>query len=258
MKVSNTMIQHALIRLPGPDAADGLTEQNGPPVSLEALRKQHAAYCRLLESLGITLIRLDPLPGFPDAYFVEDTAVVTPEIAVVTRPGASQRQGEEKSVARKLTDFRPLKAIAAPGTLDGGDVLIVGREVFVGLSGRTNRAGADQLDRILAPFGYHATPVEIPDGLHLKSSIASLGDRRLLMNAAWSTLSAFSGYAKLLVDPGEAYACNTLAINDHLIMPAGFPQTRALLESLGQPIHEIDATPFRRMDGGLTCLSLRF
>jgi len=252
------MIHHALIRPPGQDAADGLTEQDGPPVSLEALRKQHAVYCRLLESLGITLIQLDPLPGFPDAYFVEDTAVVTPEIAVVTRPGASQRRGEEKSVARRMADFRPLKAITPPGTLDGGDVLIVGREVFVGLSGRTNREGADQLGRILAPFGYRCTPVQIPNGLHLKSSIASIGDRRLLMNASWSKLSPFNGYAKLLVDPAEAYACNTLAINGHLIMPAGYPHTRDLLESAGRPIHEIDAAPFRRMDGGLTCLSLRF
>jgi dimethylargininase len=254
----NNLIRHALVRPPGPDAADGLTEQSGPPVRLENLREQHTAYCRLLQTLGVTLIRLDPLPGFPDAYFVEDTAVVTSEIAVVTRPGAPQRRGEEKSVAHRLADYRPLKVITPPGTLDGGDVLIVGQDVFVGLSGRTNREGAHQLAQILAPWCYRCIPVAIPGGLHLKSSMAAIGDRQLLLKANWSQLTEFDDYAKLLVDPAEAYACNTLAVNGHLIMPAGFPQTRDLLESTGQPIHELDTASFRRMDGGLTCLSLRF
>ena len=254
----NTLIRYALVRAPGPDAADGLTKQSGPPVSLESLRDQHAAYCHLLQTLGIALIRLAPLPGFPDAYFVEDTAVVTSEIAVVTRPGAPQRRGEEKTVAHRLADYRPLKVITPPGTLDGGDVLIVGRDVFVGLSGRTNREGTDQLARILAPWDYRCIAVEVPDGLHLKSSIAAIGDRQLLVKATWSQLSEFKDYAKLLVDPAEAYACNTLAVNGHLIMPAGYPRTRALLESTGQPIYELGTSAFRRMDGGLTCLSLRF
>ncbi len=254
----NTLIRYALVRSPGPDAADGLTEQSGPPIRLENLQDKHAAYCQLLQTIGISLIRLDPLPGFPDAYFVEDTAVVTSEIAVVTRPGAPQRRGEEKSVAHRLADYRPLKVITPPGTLDGGDVLIIGQDVFVGLSGRTNREGADQLAQILAPWDYHCITVEVPDALHLKSSLTSIGGRQLLMKATWSQLTEFKDYAKLLVDPAEAYACNTLAVNGHLIMPAGYPRTRALLESTGQPIHELDTAPFRRMDGGLTCLSLRF
>ena len=252
------MIHNALVRPPGPDAANGLTEQGGPPARLTELREQHAAYCGLLQTLGIALIRLDPLPGFPDAYFVEDTAVITPEIAVITRPGAPQRRGEAETVARRLADFRPLKAIGAPGTLDGGDVLIVGQDVFVGLSGRTNRQGADQLQRILSPFGYRCRPVAVPDGLHLKSSVASLGNRQLLLKASWSQHSAFGDYDKLLVPPREAYACNTLAINGHLIMPAGYPTTRALLEPIGYPLHELETSALRRMDGGLTCLSLRF
>jgi dimethylargininase len=254
----NTMIRYALVRPPGPDAADGLTEQNGPPVRMKDLRQQHAAYCNLLQKIGIELIQLDPLPGFPDAYFVEDTAVVTPEIAVITRPGAPQRRGEEKSVARRLADYRPLKGIEPPGTLDGGDVLIVEQDVFVGLSRRTNCHGADQLGQLLAPFGYRCIPVEVPDGLHLKSSVASLDQCQLLLKDSWSQLSVFDDYAKLLVDSSEDYACNTLAINGHLIMPMGYPRTRALLESVGKPIHELDTHPFRRMDGGLTCLSLRF
>ena len=254
----NTTIRYAIVRPPGPDALQGLTEQTGPPACLADLEAQHAVYCRLLQSLGVTLIHLDPLPGFPDAYFVEDTAVVTPEVAVVTRPGALQRRGEEQSVSRILGDYRPLKTITSPGTLDGGDVMIVGQNVFIGLSARTNRAGATQLARILTPFGYSCTPVDVPDGLHLKSSVAPVSRRYLLIKAAWSRLPAFDGYTKLVVDPVEAHACNTLAINGHLITPSGYPKTRRLVEALGQPVHELDTRPFRRMDGGLTCLSLRF
>lgn len=254
----NTTTRYAIVRPPGPDALRGLTQQTGPPTRLADLGTQHGAYCRLLEALGIALIRLDPLPGFPDAYFVEDTAVVTPEVAVVTRPGAPERQGEEQSVARILGDYRPLKTIVPPGTLDGGDVMVVGQDVFIGLSGRTNRNGAEQLARILTPFGYACIPVGVPDGLHLKSGVAPVSRHHLLIKSTWSRLPAFDGYSKLIVDPLEAHACNTLAINGHLIMPAGYPETRRLLEDLGRPVHEVDTRPFRRMDGGLTCLSLRF
>lgn len=253
-----TQVRHAIVRDPGPEAADGLTSQSGPPLHLEGLRRQHAAYCRLMANLGVKLIHLDPLPGFPDAYFVEDTAVVTPELAVVARPGAYQRQGEEHSVARALAEHRALKAIQPPGTLDGGDVLIVGRRVFVGLSARTNPSGADQLARWLAPFGYQCTPVPVDDGLHLKSSVNGIDETCLLMAAGWAERPEFAGYRKLAVAPEEVQACNTLAVNGHLIMPEGFPATRALLETLGRPLLTLDTSQVRRMDGGLTCLSIRF
>jgi dimethylargininase len=252
------MIRHAIVRTPGPDAVEGLTTQSGPPVRLEDLLEQHAAYCRLLETLGIHLIRMDPLPGFPDAYFVEDTAVVTPEIAVITRPGAPERRGEEQTVARILGRYRTVKAIQPPGTLDGGDVMIAGRQVFIGLSGRTDAQGADQLVRLLTPWGYRCTRVPVNDGLHLKSSVAPLDDGRLLILSSWAPRPEFDGCPKLLVQPAEAHACNTLAVNNHLITPAGYPGTRAQLEALDHPIHTLDTHAFRRMDGGLSCLSLRF
>ena len=144
--------QMAIVRVPGPDAADGLTTQEGAPPDLAVLQRQHDAYCKQLTSLGVKLIRLEPLAGFPDAYFVEDTAVVTPEVAVVTRPGAHQRQGETDSIAEILKEYRPLKRIHPPGTLEGGDVMMIGRRVFIGISGRTNQEGADQLIRILTPY----------------------------------------------------------------------------------------------------------
>jgi dimethylargininase len=252
------MMRYALVRPPGPDAVQGLTVQTGPPTCLTDLAQQHAAYCRLLRTLGVELIRLDPLPGFPDAYFVEDTAVVTPEIAVITRPGAPERQGEVQTVARVLSKYRELKVIDPPGTLDGGDVMIVNQQIFIGLSGRTNRHGANQLARILTPFGYRCTAVDVRAGLHLKSNVAPVNDRQLLILASWGQMPAFDGYDKLLVDPSEAHACNTLALNGHLIIPAGYPRTLALLETCGQPILTLDTRPFHRMDGGLTCLSLRF
>ena len=252
------IIQHAIVRDPGPDAAEGLTVQSGPTLCLEQLHHQHAAYCDALAALGVKLIRLDPAPGFPDAYFVEDTAVVTPEIAIIARSGALQRRGEEQSVARVLGRYRNLTEISAPGTLDGGDVLIVGRQVFIGLSRRTNPQGAAQLARVLARYDYRCTRVTVDDGLHLKSSVTRIGDRQLLLIAPWAARPEFEDYDKILVDPLEAHACNTLWINNHLIIPQGYPRTHALLTAAGKSIIELPTRQIHRMDGGLTCLSIRF
>ena len=252
------MIRHAIVRNPGPDAAEGLTTQAGATPHLVQLQQQHAAYCRALAALDVELIRLDPAPGYPDAYFVEDTAVVTPEVAVIARPGAQQRRGEEQAVARMLQNYRTLKAIQSPGTLDGGDVMIVKRHVFIGRSGRTNQHGADQLTRILTLYDYHCTQVAVPDGLHLKSSVNSLGDQQLLLIASWADRPEFKDYDKILVDPSEAHACNTLWLNGHLIMPEGYPLTRARLEATGKPLLTLATRQIHRMDGGLTCLSIRF
>lgn len=252
------MIRYALVRQPGPEAAHGLTSQSGPPLQYGELRRQHSAYCRLLERLGIEVIALPPLPGFPDAYFVEDTAVVTPETAVIARPGARRRRGEVQSVAAALADHRPLETIQPPGTLDGGDVLIVADQVFVGLSQRTNQDGATQLAGFLEPHGYRVTTVAVRDGLHLKSSVNGMGNGGLLILAAWAERPEFAAYPKVSVPPEEAHACNTLAINGHLIMPAGYPRTQTLLETAGRPLLTLDTRQVRRMDGGLTCLSIRF
>jgi dimethylargininase len=252
------MIQHAIVRDPGPDAATGLTTQSGAPLCLEQLQHQHAAYCDTLVALGVELIRLDPKPGFPDAYFVEDTAVVTPEIAVIARSGALERRGEEQSMARVLSRYRNLTEIHAPGTLDGGDVMIVGRQVFIGLSRRTNPQGAAQLARVLAHYDYQCTRVTVDDGLHLKSSVTHIGDRLLLLVAPWAVRPEFEDFDKILVDPMEAHACNTLWINHHLMIPQGYPQTRALLKATGKSLVELPTRQIRQMDGGLTCLSIRF
>jgi len=252
------MIQHAIVRDPGPDAATGLTTQSGAPLCFKQLQHQHAAYCDALAAMGVELIRLDPAPGFPDAYFVEDTAVVTSEIAVIARSGAMERRGEERSVAQVLSRYRSLAEISAPGTLDGGDVLIVGRQVFIGLSRRTNPQGAAQLARVLGHYDYQCILVTVDDGLHLKSSVTRIGDRQLLLVASWAARPEFDSYDKIMVDPSEVHACNTLWINDHLIIPQGYPRTRALLKATGKSIVELPTRQIHRMDGGLTCLSIRF
>jgi dimethylargininase len=195
---------------------------------------------------------------FPDGHFVEDPAVVVPEVAVVARPGADARRGEAEAIAPALSRFKPLVEIKAPGTLDGGDVLVVGKRVFIGLSERTNEHGAAQLARLLAPHGYTSALVPVGAGLHLKSSVNYVGKNTLLLSEGFAERPEFAGFERLVVDPHEEYACNTLWINDRLLVPDGYPGTRALLAPLGLEIIALETSEVRKMDGGLTCMSLRF
>jgi dimethylargininase len=238
--------------------AAGITTADLGAPEPAAARKQFAAYVKALTGCGLALTVLGPLDGHPDAHFVEDTAVVLPERAVITNPGAPSRQGEVNTIAAALAPFRETVAIRPPGTLDGGDVLMVGGHFFIGLSDRTNPDGAAQLRDILAGHGYTATLVPVADGLHFKSSVNLVADGTLLTTRAFADHPAFGGYRRIVLPAGEAYAANTLLVNDRLIMPAGFPETRRLLQALNKPIIELDTSEFRKMDGGLTCLSLRF
>jgi dimethylargininase len=252
------MFSQAIVRTPGPDFALGLTTSNLGPPDYGLILGQHAAYVRLLRSFGLTILSLDPEPGFPDAYFVEDTAVVTPRLAVITNPGAPSRRGEEKTIEPVLARFRKTVRIVPPGTIDGGDVLMAGNHFFIGRSSRTNAEGARQLGVLLEGSGHTWTAVEVQGGLHLKSSVNFLGGHGLIATAGLAGHPAFQAYEKIVLDPGEDYAANTLRVNDHLLMPAGFPGVRRKLSALGLPIHELDVSEVRKMNGGLTCLSLRF
>jgi len=252
------MFTHAILRKPGPDFAQGLTTSDLGRPDFEAMLAQHGAYLAVLQELGLATEVLDALPGHPDAYFVEDVAVVTPDVAVITRPGAPARRGEEESMVPVLARHRPVVRIEAPGTLDGGDVLMVGRHFFIGVSQRTNPEGARALGAILERHGCTWTPVPVAAGLHLKSSVNWVGGDTLLLSPAFRDRSEFSGYHKLVVDPAEEYAGNTLWLNGHLIVPTGFPRTLDLLQGLGLPVHPIDTSEARKMDGGLTCMSIRF
>jgi dimethylargininase len=249
---------HALCRRPGSDFADGLTTSDLGRPEYARMLAQHEAYVGALRGLGLMVEVLDPLPGFPDAYFVEDAALMFPELCVVTRPGALARRGEEEALAPITAKHRPQVRLEAPGTLDGGDVLVVGKQVLVGLSERTNAEGIAQLAAHLAPHGYAVTPVPVAAGLHFKSSVNAVGANTLLVSPGFTQRPELAGFELLVVPQEEEYATNTLLINGTLLLPAGFPATRALLEPLGLPILELDTSEARKMDGGLTCLSLRF
>ncbi len=251
-------VTHAITRRPGEEMAAGITTSTlGPPDSARTMQ-QFEAYVDTLRKCGVAVTVLDPLVGYPDAHFVEDTAVVTPDVAVITNPGAVSRRGEVDSIAAALTPFRQIVRIEPPGTVDGGDVLMMGNHLLIGISDRTNEEGARQLGNAVADFSYTSKPIPVAAGLHFKSSVNAVGANTLLTTPIFADHPALGGYRRIILSPEEAYAGNTLLVNGHLIMPAGFPDTRRKLQTLGKPIIELDTSEFRKMDGGLTCLSLRF
>ena len=253
------MFLQAIARKPAKNFAQGLTTTvSAKPPQYELLLAQHKTYIETLKSCGLEVTLLDPLPDYPDAYFVEDTAVVTPDVAVITNPGAEARKGEAESMVPVLAEFRKIEHIRAPGTVDGGDVLQVDNHFFIGLSERTNKEGAGQLGRILENYGNTWATVEVGAGLHFKSSVNYVGKNTLLVTADFTDHKQLSGYDKIVVAKAEAYAANTLLVNGHLLTPAGFPGTRQKLEVLGFEIIELETSEVRKMDGGLTCMSIRF
>lgn len=251
-------ITRAIARLPASNAAQGLTTAALGAPDMALMLAQHGEYVRMLEALGIEVTVLEPDERYPDSCFVEDTAVVTSAVAVVTRPGAPSRRGEEAAIEPLLAKHRAIARIEAPGTVDGGDVLVLGERALIGLSARTNADGAEQLAGILGDHGMRCTTLEVGGGLHLKSSINALGEYRLLVTPEFSEHPELGTFERVVVPCVETYAGNSLWVNDHAIVPAGFPATRALIERLGTTTIEADVSEFRKMDGGLTCLSIRF
>jgi dimethylargininase len=252
------MFTHAITRLPGENFAEGLTTANLGHPAYPLILKQHHAYRQALLNLGLDVIALPAEPAYPDAYFVEDPAIITPKIAVITRPGAPSRRGEETTLEPILKYYRPLYTIQPPGTVDGGDVLEVRNHFFIGLSERTNEEGTAQLASFLAGAGHTSETVPVEAGLHLKSGVNYLGKDTLLITSALAEYPAFSNYEKIILDTGEEYAANTLWINDTMLLPKGFPKTHNRLSRLGMTIIVLDVSEVQKMDGGLTCMSLRF
>ena len=252
------MFTHAITRLPGENFADGITTSTLGRPSYPLILQQHQAYLQVLQDLNLEVILLPTEPGFPDAYFVEDPAIVTPSLAVITRPGAPSRQGEELTLEPVLQQFLPTASINPPGTLEGGDVLFIEDTVVIGLSDRTNKNGATQLSALLDAVGYICVTIPVSTGLHLKSSVNYVGRNTLVITESLIGHPIFTEYEKILIDPDEEYAANTLLVNDTIVMPKGFPKTHARLSNLGMPIIELDVSEVQKMDGGLTCMSLRF
>jgi dimethylargininase len=219
---------------------------------------QHRDYQRALEILGCRLLTLPAEPGLPDSVFVEDVAIVLDEVAVLTRPGALSRRAEVASVAEVLRGYRPVLAIAAPGTLDGGDVLRVGRTLYVGESARSNAQGIAQLRELLADHGYAVQGVPTRGCLHLKSAVTQLGDGTLLLQPEWVDRDRFADFQVIEVDPAEPHAANVLRIGDALVMPASFPRTRQRLLDAGFHVMAVDVSELQKAEGAVTCCSLVF
>ena len=256
------MLKHAIVRPPAANFAEGLTSVDlGKPIFGKAL-KQHAAYSDALRQCGLELTRLEADAGFPDSTFVEDTAILTPRTAILARPGAHSRVGEVIGIERALRRvYSRFLSITTPGTVDGGDVCEADGHFFIGLSARTNEQGAHQLTDFLEEEGFTSAIVDIRsiNGiLHLKSGISYLGDNRVVLIDALVGHPAFSGYEIVLVEPVENYAANFLRINDRVIVSAGHPQFEANVRKFGYPVIALDMSEFQKMDGALTCLSLRF
>jgi len=250
------MYTQAIVRRPGRNFAEGITTSTLGKPDFEKAIEQHSAYCDALKGCGLELIVLEADERYPDGCFVEDTAIVTGEVAVITRPGAASRMGEEAEISEILSEFRKIEAIKLPGTLDGGDVLRVENHFFIGISGRTNRDGARQLSAILSKYGYTASETEVGQGLHLKSGIAYLGKGNFISLVGFSKITGSSGI--IISDQEESYSANCLRVNDYLLIPRGFPKSKKKIVELGYNIIELDMSEFRKMDGGLTCLSLLF
>ncbi|HUG52106.1 MAG TPA: arginine deiminase-related protein [Vicinamibacteria bacterium] len=235
-----------------------LTFQPRVPIDYARAAEQHQAYLTLLRSLGLTVQRLAADPELPDCCFVEDAAVVLDEVAVVTRMGAASRRGESAAVAAALAPHRPLRFMAAPACLDGGDVLRVGRRLFVGLSSRTNAAGLATLREVAAPLGYEVLPVAVTGSLHLKSAMTALGDGAVLANPRWCDLGPVAGIEVVPVAEEEPHAANVLTIGTTLVAAAGFPRTVQRLRGRGWNVQEIEVSEFLKAEAGVTCKAIVF
>jgi dimethylargininase len=228
------------------------------PMDMEGARAQHHAYESLLAKLGARVISLPEEPDLPDSMFVEDPAVVLDEVAVICPLGTETRRREAPTIEAALAKFRKLAHVKLPGTLEGGDVLCVAKQVFVGITARSNPEGVRQFSVILDHYGYELTAVRVTGCLHLKSAVTTLGPNTLLANRAWFDWRRMQGVEWVDVHPGEPHAGNALAIGDNVIFPASFPKTRAILEARGFKLLPLDISELQKAESGLTCSSLLF
>jgi dimethylargininase len=235
-----------------------LTHLARQPIDFPRAAAEHAEHERRLTELGVTVRRLPAAPALPDAVFVEDTAVVVDELAIITRPGAESRRPETATVTGPLAEYRRTITIEPPATLDGGDVLVVDREVYVGRSTRTNDAGIDQLRRALEPMGFTVTAIPVTGCLHLKSAVTRVAAGTLLINPDWIAPGAFAAYTQVSVDPAEPGAANALAVRGAVLLPAHYARTRARLAAAGFAVIPMPMTELAKAEAGITCCSIIF
>jgi dimethylargininase len=235
-----------------------LTYREREPIDAGLAARQHRAYCEALRACGARVVTLPPLDELPDSVFVEDTAIVLDEVAVLTRPGVESRRAEVGSIWPEVARLRPVVEVAAPATLEGGDVMRVGRTLYVGLSPRTNVEGANALRRFAAPHGYEVVTVGLRGCLHLKTGCSALDDATVLANPEWVDARAFGRRGVLNVDESEPWAANVVRVGDSICAGAAFPRTAAFLSSRGYDVRVVDVSEFAKAEGGMTCMSLLF
>ena len=253
------MYTKAIVRTPGKSFSKGITTSGlGPPDYQKAL-EQHREYIQALQDCGLEVIVLEANEDYPDSTFVEDPALITPKCAIITNPGAPSRKGETQEIREVLLDYFPnLEEIQEPGTAEGGDIMRVGSNYYIGLSERTNLEGINQLIRILESFGLSGTVVELENVLHLKTGVSYLEGGTLLAAGEFLSKAEFIKYQILEISQAESYAANSLWVNGTVLVPAGFPQTQEKIQYAGYKTRVVDVSEYRKMDGGLSCLSLRF
>ena len=249
----------AIVRKPGKSMIDGLTTANLGSPNFEKAIVQHANYVKALKRCGLEIIQLEADDDFPDSTFVEDTALLTPTCAIITNPGAPSRIGEIIEMKKMLQQyFDNIQEINSPGTLEAGDVMMVGSHFYIGLSERTNKAGANQLIRLLQKHGMSGSVVPLKKVLHLKTGVSYLENNVLVASGEFLENSAFQKYDIIEIPEYESPAANCIWVNGTVLIPAGYPITKQKIADRGYPIIELDISEFAKLDGGLSCLSLRF
>jgi dimethylargininase len=253
------MFRNAIVRLPCPSIIDGLTTASlGKPDYIRAL-EQHAAYTEALRISGLSIKVLEKDDLHPDSAFIEDVALCSSEFAVITRPGAESRRGETEGIRNILQEFYSnIDEIISPGTLEAGDIMMAGNHFFIGISSRTNIIGAEQLIQILNKHGMTGSSINLKKLLHLKSGASYLENNNMIVCGELEACSDLERFNRITVEPCESYAANSLWINGTVLVPAGFPETRRKIENAGYSTIVLDVSEFRKVDGGLSCLSLRF
>jgi dimethylargininase len=253
------MFRDAIVRIPCPSIIDGLTTATlGKPDYIKAL-EQHKAYTEALRKCGLKIKVLEEDDLHPDSTFIEDVALCTSEFAVITNPGAESRHGEIQGIRDVLQQFYGnIEAINSPGTLEAGDVLMADNHFFIGISSRTNLSGSEQLVKILEKYGMTGSAIPLKEMLHLKSGASYLENNNLLVSGELKDCRDLQRFNRIIVEPGESYAANSLWINGTVLVPAGFPETGKKIGDAGYSTIVLDVSEFRKVDGGLSCLSLRF
>ena len=254
------MFTNAIVRTPGRSIVGGLSDSKtlGLPNYEQAII-QHQSYIDVLTKCGLDVLVLEPCEEYPDSTFVEDVALITPNCVIITRPGAPSRRGEVHEIEFVLKQkFNNIEAIEAPGTIEGGDIMMVGDHYYIGLSERTNIEGAKQIIQILTKYGMSGSTIFLNKVLHLKTGLSYLEENNLVVCGEFIKDSSLGGYNRIEIPEKESYAANCIWVNESVIIPLGYPTTKQRIKNAGYPVIETDVTEFQKLDGGLSCLSLRY